>query len=159
MDVVFWYLKDALSAVNNHWGKNLIQQSEFVSHIVTRTDEAFVLWTLETSADSWIQLYDADGNNNVAEGRSKGGDDDVEEEDEVLGQNRFGSEASMEMYEKMIGMVEDTRNSVHCADWDRQVQAYFRDKMRKPTRLPEKKSRTTKKRKYEKNFDMLVDNF
>ena len=152
-----WYIKEALSAVNSHWGKDMTQQNEYMSKTVTRTDEAFVLWTLETSKDSWIQSYEAEINN-VAEAKNKGEDNDMDD-DEDKGPNRFGSEAGMELFEKMAEIVQKTRDSVFCADWDKQMQVSFRDNFKKPKRLMEKKSRTSKKRKYEKNFDMMVDNF
>ena len=156
MCATHWYFKEALSAVNSQWGKDLTQQNEHMTHIVTRTDEAFVLWTLETSKDSWIQNYNAEVNG--SDTLSKDAEYEVEDDDDK-GQSRFGSEAGLELFEKLCGIVQSTRDSSHCSDWDRQMQLTFRDNFKKPTKSVEKKSRISKKRKYEKNFDMMVDDF
>lgn len=129
-----------------------------MSKVVTRTDEAFVLWTLQTSKDSWIQNLDADGKDAQA-GKSKSGGEDEPDDDDEKGHNRFGSESGMELYQQIIEKVHKTRDSIFCEDWDRQLQGHFRDKFKTPSQPVEKKGRSQKKRKYEKNFDMLVDDF
>ena len=142
MATSLWFVKEALSSVNSNWSKESTKKNEFMTKVVTRTDEAFVLWTLETSKDGWIKNIDADKTI----------------DDEEIAQNRFGSERANEQYKKMSAAVERTRASVHCEDWDRQMMGHFRDKYKRKESLMEKPSKN-KKVRYEKNFDLLVDDF
>jgi len=145
---VTWFVLEALPAVNNNWNKDLTRQNEFMTKVVTRTDEAFVLWTIQTSKDRWLQHAESDGKDKVAE-------DDLEDDDEK-GARRFGSDAGMELYENLVQKVEKTRELSCCEDWDRQIQGQIRDRFNKGTKRIDKPTRS-KKRKYQKNFDMLVD--
>lgn len=149
ISAVTWFVEEALSVVSSHWGKSLTRQNEYMSTVVTRTDEAFVLWTLKTSEESWVQELEADG-------KSKGGEEEAD--DEEKGPNRFGTEAAMELYEQIVENVQKTRDCVNCEDWDKQLLGHFRDKSKKTTKRVVQ-SRKNKKRRYEKNFDLLVDNF
>lgn len=150
MEAITWFVQEALPAVNSNWSRDLTRQNEFMTKVVTRTDEAFVLWTISTSKENWLQQAEQGGKLKVNEG-------DMDEEDEK-GSSRFGSEAGLELYEHFVKEVENTRLSQCCEDWDRQIQCQIRDCLKNNTIRMEKPKRC-KKRKYEKNFDMQVDLF
>ena len=73
-----WYVLVALSAVNCTWSKDLTKQTQLMTSVVTRTDEAFVVSIIETNKKKWS--------------KSCQDDDDDDEEEETT---RFSSDIGL----------------------------------------------------------------
>lgn len=143
-----WFVLVALSAVNSTWNKDATKINSLMTEVVTRTDEAFALWIIESNKDKWEQQC-------ADEDKENGGDINEDEEDDESA--RFGSDVGTQAYEKYVGLVEKARSSEHCEDWNKELQNHLKDHLSKNKKAVEKPKK--KKRKFERNYDAMVDDF
>lgn len=132
-----------------------------MTSVVTRTDEAFVVWILETSKNSWKEQAENEEKGQAKDkeiGQMSDDEDDDENDENEKAKSRFGSEIGMKTFEKCVQLVQNTRASPHRNDWDKQLQIHMKDHFKKNKKVIEK-PKTNKKRKYIKNFDAMVDDF
>lgn len=148
-----FFVVTALSAVNSIWNRDATKLTSLMTEVVTRTDEAFALWMLESNKDKWKQqCLDEDKENKEKENNDDADDDDDDDES-----TRFGSDIGHQAFERYVTMVEKARSSEHCEEWNKELQNHLKDHLRKDKTVIEKPKK--KKRKFEKNYDAMFDDF
>ena len=134
-----WYVLVALSAVNCTWSKDLTKQTQLMTSIVTRTDEAFVVFVIETNKKKWSKNFQED-------------EDDADEEETT----RFASDIGLQKYEDFTTLVENARAAAWKDEWDREIQNNLKEHYFKAKKMAAK---SVKKRKIGRNYDAFVDEF
>lgn len=158
VDAFYWYTTVALPVVatfDGDKGSN-INSGEFLAETVSRTDEAFVILTIEGSKYSWVRdnlvgnynsgsADDEEGNEDcavvgVGDGEENGSAVSHSEKDseevatvntkDTTKEQRFNSGFNMKAFRDLVKEVEAMRGSKHRASWIRGYIAYHANRQK-----------------------------